>query len=370
MPETASIRPVTAAIIDGNVQRATDLANMLANFYSIARFRDGPSALAALEGKRKGFLIVDEMAPPRGAPALVRTIRETPALRHLPVIVVATDGGAMAEAAALEAGADAYMERPLKRPALLACASALVNRLVEAEWDHLPENHRLVLRKSVDAFNQLSEHIEQGNAIDIATVSDACSHLVTAVTDHNYRAVLDGVREHDNYSYVHCLRVATYLSVFGHTIGLDSHALVLLASGGLVHDIGKMSIPREVLNKPGKLEGREWDIMKSHVERSVRYLNQQAHVPHAVITVAAQHHEKLDGTGYPKGLKGTELNDLARMAAIVDVFGALTDRRVYKAPMAPEKALDLMAHEMAAGLDMHLLPRFREMLLDVANSER
>lgn len=218
----------------------------------------------------------------------------------------------------------------------------------------------------MDAFNDISDHIDHGGPLDYAAVTEACAPLVSAVADHDFRAILDGVKNHDNYSYVHSLRVATLLSLFGYTIGLKGEDLLVLASGGLVHDIGKMSIPYEVLNKPGRLEPAEWEVMRGHVRRSVAYLTEHSHVPPAVITIAAQHHEKLDGSGYPHGLKGDQLNELARMASICDVFGALTDRRCYKAPMPPEEALRIMIEDMRGELDQHLLALFRDMLLDAA----
>ena len=87
-------------------------------------------------------------------------------------------------------------------------------------------------------------------------------------------------------------------------------------------------------------------------------------LPKGIITIAAQHHEKLDGSGYPHGLAGKNLNRLARIASIVDVFSALTDRRVYKPPMEAEIALNLMVEQMASELDIKLLSLFRQMLLD------
>ena len=104
--------------------------------------------------------------------------------------------------------------------------------------------------------------------------------------------------------------------------------------------------------------------MRSHVGRTIDYLQNRSDVAKGVVTIAAQHHEKLDGSGYPRGLKGGQLNDLARMAAIVDVFAAMTDRRTYKAPVAAETALATMSETMGAELDTRLLGMFREMLLD------
>ena len=154
------------------------------------------------------------------------------------------------------------------------------------------------------------------------------------------------------------------LTLFGNAINLPVDDQKILATGGLLHDVGKMSIPHSVLNKPGKLNDDEFVVMKNHVTESVRYLELNGNIPKGIITIAGQHHEKLDGTGYPYGLKGTKLNDLARMAAIVDIFSALTDRRVYKPSMSPEEALTIMMEEMSNHVDTHLLGMFRQRFLD------
>jgi HD-GYP domain-containing protein (c-di-GMP phosphodiesterase class II) len=197
-------------------------------------------------------------------------------------------------------------------------------------------------------------------------VQDACTPLIESVQNQDFQHILGGVKGHDNYSYVHSLRVGTILSLFGYNMGLRGDDLCMLASGGLVHDIGKMFIPFEILNKPGKLDEAEMQLMRSHVDRTAEYLKGCGTMPRGVSIIAEQHHEKLNGKGYPKGL--TDLNDLARMAAIADVFGALTDRRCYKPPMDPEEALKIMTGAMKEELDQHFLGLFREMLLDTARS--
>nr|WP_246152243.1 HD-GYP domain-containing protein [Roseospira navarrensis] len=207
--------------------------------------------------------------------------------------------------------------------------------------------------------------IDAGTPVPYADLKESCTPLVSTVRNGTFKDLLNGVRGHDNYTYVHSLRIATFLCHFGHALGLSDGDLSILATGGLLHDVGKVTVPHDILNKPGKLEADEWAVMKSHVPRTMEFLALVSDVPGGVRTIAGQHHEKLDGTGYPRGLKGGQLNDLARMAAIVDVFGALTDRRIYKEPMAPEKALDVM-HSMAGHLDPFRLALFRDMLLDVA----
>ncbi|KAF0113944.1 MAG: response regulator, partial [Rhodospirillaceae bacterium] len=185
---------------------------------------------------------------------------------------------------------------------------------------------------------------------------------------NDFKVLLNGVRGHDNYSCVHSLRVAIFLSMFGHTMGLENDDLLVLSCGGLLHDVGKMSIPYEVLNKPGRLNDAEFTVMRKHVTNTVRYIDACATLPKGIGIIAAQHHEKLDGTGYPNGLKGRDINELARMAAIVDVFSALTDRRCYKEPMVPEQALRIMRESIAGHIDQSMLRLFVDLLLSCAEA--
>jgi putative nucleotidyltransferase with HDIG domain len=191
--------------------------------------------------------------------------------------------------------------------------------------------------------------------------------LVAAARNNEIDQILRNVKSHDNYSYVHSLRVAVLLAHFGNEIGLGQGELLTLSVGGLLHDIGKVAIPPDILNKPEQLSDQEWAVMRSHVDRSLELIQCIENRPRGVMTIAAQHHEKLDGTGYPNGLKGSDLNELARMAAIVDVFGALTDLRVYKPPLMPAEALDYMRNMGADHLDQNLVKMFRGMLLDTAS---
>ncbi|CAK0779451.1 hypothetical protein CCP2SC5_80064 [Azospirillaceae bacterium] len=165
---------------------------------------------------------------------------------------------------------------------------------------------------------------------------------------------------------MHSLRIATLLGYFAKNSGFSKQDQLLLVSGGLLHDAGKMSIPHEVLNKPGRLDPDERKVMEGHVPATTDFLNATEGVPYGVRVIAEQHHEKLDGSGYPKGLKGYELNELARIAAIVDIFSALTDRRVYKPSMPAEKAIDIMEKQMGSHLDMSIFALFKMLLLDSA----
>jgi len=303
-------------------------------------------------------------SPPLGGCAFISQLKREPLLAHIPTLLTSRHEEAVIADALQQCGADGCLTKPFRRSALIGAITGLVNRQVEADWDNLPERARAALKGTVQIFNNISDFIAAGEPVPFLSVKEACAPLVDAIGKNDFKSILNGVKEHDNYSYAHSLRVATLLSLFGHTLGLTQEDQLVLASGGLLHDAGKIAIPHEVLNKAGRLTAEEFTVMKSHVTETIKFLNITPDIPKPVIIIAAQHHEKLDGTGYPNGLKGEDLNDLARMASIVDVFSALTDRRVYKPAMAAEKALAIMTNEMGHHLDQHFLSLFETMLLD------
>ena len=368
MPEPTAkdiARKVQVCVIDGNQRHRDSICQALNSFYQVRVFDDAERAMAELRDTPPAVVIVDEEIPPVGGWKLSERISADDILARVPLIYTTQFADSDFSKHARAKGRDALV-KPFRRSALLNAISSQINQGVESAWDNIEPVQRSALKQTVSMFNGISDLIDEGAPLPYDDVKESCAPLVEAVSSHSFKDVLKGVRGHDNYSYVHSLRVATFLSLFGHTIGIRGDDLLTLSTGGLVHDVGKMSIPHDVLNKPGRLEGDDWETMKSHVGRTIDFLHNNATIPKGVITIAEQHHEKLDGTGYPNGLKGGELNELARMASIVDIFGALTDRRVYKDPMAPEKALGIMGG-LKDEVDQSLLALFREMLLDAAS---
>jgi HD-GYP domain-containing protein (c-di-GMP phosphodiesterase class II) len=126
---------------------------------------------------------------------------------------------------------------------------------------------------------------------------------------------------------------------FCNAMGMSKEVIHHAGIGGMLHDIGKMKVPDEILNKPDRLTEREFSVMKCHVVESKKILSQARGISETAITVAAQHHERHDGSGYPLGLKGHEISELGQMAAIVDVYDALTSDRCYHKGMPPTDAL-------------------------------
>lgn len=309
---------------------------------------------------------------------LLDRLRGEPELSGIPVISTVTDQGPItAQTIARRREVQPPVPtlgmvlcKPFPAAALLRAVSQLHNIGVEARWTDIAPLQREALRSTVAMFNGIAEAVNQpANSVPpvpFQRIREGCRPLIEAVGNSDFKAILDGVRQHDDYTYAHSLRVATFLTVFAHGLGLRDDDLATITAGGLMHDIGKKHVPHRVLNKPGSLDPDEWRVMRSHVDHTLAALDEAVSLPRGARLIAAQHHEKLDGTGYPGGLARNQINELARMAAIADVFGALTDRRCYKPPMPAEKALSIMG-TMTHALDGHLLALFREMLLDLVD---
>ncbi len=358
----------TVVLIDKNADHRQEVLSALMSFYNVLPYDNIPAAMDAIKRALPGVVLIDEDAPPHGGYESVRQLRQQESVKDIPVILLLSSDSREKIAAVTECGADSWLVKPYRRSELIKKISQLLNAMVERQWDDLPPLQAKVLKGTVEVFNNIADTIASGEPIAYKDVSEACLPLIEAVNTDNFMGILHGVKNHDNYTYVHSLRVATMLTLFGHAINLPVHEQKILSTGGLLHDVGKMHIPHAVLNKPGRLSPEEFDVMKSHVTHTVYCLNKDDSIPKGIVTIAGQHHEKLDGTGYPYGLEGTKLNDLARMAAIVDVFSALTDRRVYKPPMPAEEALKIMTEQMSQHLDLHLLKMFRQRFLDALST--
>src|SRR5262249_48125692 len=131
-----------------------------------------------------------------------------------------------------------------------------------------------------------------------------------------------------------------------------------LAFSGMLHDVGKARIPLSILEKPGPLDKKEWAVMRKHPEYGIEALRPAKGLPPEMLDMVAHHHEYLDGSGYPHGLKGSEISDLVRIMTISDIFGALIERRAYRAPLAGPAAYQIL-RDMGARLDTDLVRAFK-----------
>lgn len=147
------------------------------------------------------------------------------------------------------------------------------------------------------------------------------------------------IRNKDDYTFLHSVGVCTLLVAFCRSVGMDAKTTRQAGLGGLLHDVGKSLVPDEILNKPGKLTDEEFDIVKQHPKNGHEILLKTASIGPIPLDICLHHHERMDGSGYPKRLPGPEISNLAQMAAIVDVYDAITAERCYHKAMSAAEAL-------------------------------
>ncbi|MGP1569431.1 MAG: HD-GYP domain-containing protein [Eubacteriales bacterium] len=193
----------------------------------------------------------------------------------------------------------------------------------------------------------------------IKKMEDAASELVDFILqkDQYILNVLE-IKTFDAYTYSHSINVATLCTLIGLQLGYSLFSLKELALAGLMHDLGKLDIPLNVLNKPSPLNSFEFDIMKKHPELGVKKIQNSMRISSTVISGIASHHEKFDGSGYPQGLEGCNIPLCARIIAVADVFDALTTSRVYRAAMTTKDTLDYMASCSGSHFDPYLIDAF------------
>lgn len=165
----------------------------------------------------------------------------------------------------------------------------------------------------------------------------------------------------DRYTQGHCERVADVACALAQHAGLDDNALFWFRIGTLLHDVGKLVIPEEVLNKPGRLSAEEWDIVKRHPLAGVQLLS-DIEFPWDITPIVRSHHESWDGSGYPEGLAGEEIPLVARMVCLADVYDALTSERSYKKALPHEQAMQLMRRDVGRQFDPRLFQLFDEVM--------
>jgi len=203
-----------------------------------------------------------------------------------------------------------------------------------------PERARNLHREANEIVRNLLVDVRLGRQIEIEKVEPLVARIVDSIfASADALLPLARLKQHDNYTFQHSVSVCALMTAFARTLGLPRETIREIAIGALLHDVGKARIPDEILNKPGKLTEAEFECMKSHVVQSKLILMATPGISPIALEVASEHHERYDGSGYPNRLAGEAISLRGRMAAIVDVYDAITSERVYHKGMPPTEAL-------------------------------
>lgn len=172
--------------------------------------------------------------------------------------------------------------------------------------------------------------------------------------------MLTGMQITDHYLFQHSMNVCIYSSLLGMRFGYSRDELYTLGLGALLHDIGKTKIDYQILKKPGLLTDKEFEEMKRHTLLGFQLLKEEPNIPLLAAHCALQHHERLDGSGYPRALKGQEIHEYARWVGLADAYDAMTTHRVYRNAMLPHKVMDILYAEAGTKFDTEKVEMFRD----------
>ncbi len=198
--------------------------------------------------------------------------------------------------------------------------------------------------RSKEAVLAMFSDVRMGKAIDAENARGMVEEITQSVARHpNALISLARLKNSDEYTYMHSVAVCALMIALARQLGLDEAQVRDAGMAGLMHDLGKMGVPDEILNKPGKLSDSEFLRVKEHPVIGAELLRAGGQVSAATIDVALHHHEKVDGSGYPHGLKGDQISLFARMGAVCDVYDAITSDRPYKKGWDPAESIRKMA---------------------------
>lgn len=210
-----------------------------------------------------------------------------------------------------------------------------------------------------DSVKNIMDSVRAGLDIDVAAALNTVSCIVYNVINKDMVMVqLSGMKDIDNYTYFHSLNVCIYSIITGKALGMNVDELIQLGMGGLLHDIGKCKIPLEILMKPDKLTDEEFYIMKLHTFYGNEIILDTPGLDKRTATVAIQHHEKWDGSGYPYKIQKDMIDIFSRIVCVVDVYDAITSDRVYRKKCAPYSAFKFIRDNSGMLFDPQICDAF------------
>jgi putative two-component system response regulator len=310
----------TVLVADDDAANRDLLSGMLSGEgYNVVCVGDGDQALRAVHNDSIDLALLDVMMPGKTGMSTCLAIKSQPETRLIPVVLVTGLTSTDDRIQGIMCGADDFLSKPVNKQELLARVRSLL---------------------------RLKEFTDELENAETVLFSLALS-----------------IEAKDRYTEGHCERLSKYSVAMAERLGLPDELRVALRRAGIVHDIGKIGVSEHILTKPGPLTEEEWKIMKQHPVMGERICAPLKSFRH-VLPVIRHHHEKLDGSGYPDGLKGDQIPLTARILQIADVFDALTTERPYRTALPPQQALDLIRDEVIRGWwDGSLVHEFEAVIL-------
>ncbi|QVL48280.1 MAG: two-component system response regulator [Thiocapsa sp.] len=339
----------TILVVDDEPANLTLLTHLLRPVYQVRAANSGEHALrAATSEPRPGLILLDVMMPGMDGYRVLERLRNNPVTTDIPVIFLTAMAGTDDEERGLQLGAADYIVKPIKPALVLARVRTQLEAKHTRDW---LKDKNAILEAEVArrmAENDLTQLVSIRALAHLAETRDPETGNHILRTQNYVRSLALQLRQHPRFSAF-----------------LDSRTIDLLTKSAPLHDIGKVGIPDNILQKPGPLTPEEWVIMKTHsrlgsdaIEQAEADVDQPIDFLVLAKEIAHWHHEKWDGSGYPDALKGEEIPVSARLMAVADVFDALISSRVYKPAMSYEKAREIISEGRGSHFDPDIVAAF------------
>lgn len=354
-------RPIVFAARDTDPYRSI-VASLTVDHAKVVVMDDGFKCLDAIVLQPPHAVLVDIEIPGMPVFELLTRIRHSGGEPRPVVVVFGRQDEARLRTVASQGLADGFIALPCRDAAFMARFADVLDARAEAANTRLNTIQRSLLKLGRQCTHDMRRAFEAEEPINSTTVDAFCQSLVAAARSEELVSTFDALRAHHSHSFVHVLRVASAMTVFGHHAGMRDGDLMRLAQAGFLHDVGKLCMSHAILSKPGPLTEDEWVLVKEHPAVSVDILSRGNGFSKDTIDAAHNHHERIDGTGYPRGLKGGQIDDLSLVCAVADVFSALTEKRSYKPRLSHADALVIMRTMTGHHLEPSFFARFEEIV--------
>lgn len=341
--------PLVLVVDDDSANLAVVEAMLSPAGYDVKLTQNGRMALDLTSVTRPDVILVDIAMPGMSGFELVSALRKKPELSRVPIVMLTARHGVENRIQALKAGADDFLEKPVDMTELLVRVKTLVDL---KRWQD-----DIVLRLC---------HLDQEVRKKSLDLQDAMIQVRKASLEAIVRLV-SAAEYKDEETGAHIRRMGRYCGALARKLGLNQERVALLEFAAQLHDIGKIGVPDQILMKSGALDPEEMRIMKQHTVMGADILGgSNLESIRLAEEVALTHHERWDGSGYPRRLGGADIPHAGRIVAVVDVFDALTSWRRYRPrSYTPDEAFNLMRPERGKHFDPDVLDAFLEILDEI-----
>lgn len=228
---------------------------------------------------------------------------------------------------------------------------------VQVEDERLSELKQITMKTMGGLINSVNS-VNKKQVKECLSVVENLIEYIIDLGDVNKS--LNDIKTFDNYTYVHSLDTCIMTSFLGLSSGFNEASLKDLGIGGILHDIGKTKIPNKILNKEGKLTDEEFEEIKKHPVYGAEILKKNISIGDSIVNMVAQHHERVDGKGYPYGLSGNGISKSAKIICVCDVYDAISNDRCYRSKFSPNDAYELILSGSGTSFDMDIVQKFKD----------